>query len=113
MNRAWKVEYCLSLDSLRENPGLLRAEGTVGAILNINNKHWVALRCVSGRIWHLDSQLDGPQVLSEEDYVKRVRKSKGGYCIELAKDMSQQEEGSVQLRALPKLNHIIVSCNRP
>ena len=103
----------MSLDSLQKKPALLRAEQTLGAIMNINNQHWVALRCVSGQIWYLDSQLDNPQVLSEEDYVKRVRKSKGGYCIELAKDMSQQEEGSVQLRALPKLNHIIVSCNRP
>ena len=99
MNRVGKVEYCLSLASLRENPGLLRTEGIVGAIMNINNKHWVALRCVSGQIWYLDSQLERPRKLSEKDYVKRVRKSKGTYCIELAKDMRQQEEGSVQLRS--------------
>jgi len=99
MNRVGRVEYCMSLDSLRDKPGLLRAERTVGAIMNINNKHWVALRCVRGQIWYLDSQLSCPRKLSEKDYVKRVRKSKGTYCIELAKDMRQQEEGSAQLRA--------------
>jgi len=41
MNRVGKVEYCLSLASLRENAGLLRTEETVGVIVNINDKHWV------------------------------------------------------------------------
>ena len=95
MNRVGKVEYCLSLASLREKPELLRTEGTVGAIMNINNEHWVALRCISAQIWYLDSQLARPRKLSEKDYIKRVRKSKGAYCIKLAEDMKQQEAGSV------------------
>jgi len=35
MNRLDKVEYCMSLDSLQENPEFLRAGGTVGAIVRI------------------------------------------------------------------------------
>ena len=35
MNRLGKVEYCMSLDSLQENPEFLRAGGTVGAIVYI------------------------------------------------------------------------------
>ena len=84
MNRMGRVEYCMSLVPLHVNPERLRAERTVGAVMNIDNQHWVALRYISGQHWYLDSQLGRPLKLSEKEYVKRVRKNRAAFCIELA-----------------------------
>ena len=71
---AGRIEYKIILKPLRENPSTLR--DCVGAVVNIRNRHWVALRYDAGVTWLLDSQEHGPQVLSEAEYKAFIRKHK-------------------------------------
>ena len=79
MRQAGRIEYKIILEPLHVNPSTLR--GCVGAVVNIRNRHWVALRCDTGVTWLLDSQEHGPQVLSEAEYKAFIRKHKNTFPI--------------------------------
>ena len=79
MRHAGRVEYKISLEPLHVNPSTLR--DCVGAVVNIRNRHWVALRYDAGVTWLLDSQEHGPQVLSEAEYKAFIRKYKNAFPL--------------------------------
>jgi len=74
MRRVGRVEYIMSLQQLSVNPSILRS--CVGAVVNVCNRHWVALRYDAGVIWLLDSQEHRPQALSETEYKAFILKHK-------------------------------------
>ena len=76
-----RVDYVLSLEPLCVNPSAIRS--SVGAIVNIDNKHWVAVRWVQGSVWMLDSQ-DEPRQLSWNAYVYFVRLNRSAFRIDYA-----------------------------
>ena len=79
MRHAGRVEYTMSLQPLKVNPSILR--DCVGAVVNICNRHWVALRYNAGVTWLLDSQEQGPQILSEAEYKTFIRRHEHAYPI--------------------------------
>ena len=76
-----RVDYVLSLEPLCVNPSAIRS--SVGVIVNIDNKHWVALRWLQGAVWLLDSQ-DEPRKLTWNGYVHFVRLSRNAFRIDYA-----------------------------
>ena len=89
MENAGKVEYVLDMRPLCQNPDRIYSSVVLGAIVNIDNKHWVALRNVADKLWLLDSLRGRPVALTEKEF--RVYMKKHGehaYCIELAENMS-------------------------
>ena len=64
MRNSGKVQYVMQLRPLYEKP--LYIHSCVGAIVNIDNMHWVALKVVSGEIWLLDSE-SRPSKISEQE----------------------------------------------
>ena len=56
---------------LRFDVNALMHDNAVGAIANLDNEHWVALKYVNGVVWLLDS-LRAPRVLNEIAYKKFV-----------------------------------------
>ena len=76
-----RVDYVLSLEPLCVNPPAIRS--SAGAIVNVDNKHWVALRWVQGSVWLLDS-MDEPRQLTWNGYVYFVRLNRNAFRIEYA-----------------------------
>ena len=72
----------MSLEPLHVNPTVIR--GCVGAVVNIRNRHWVALRCDAGHIWLLDSQEPEPQILSETEYKAIIRRHRNAFPLFVA-----------------------------
>lgn len=79
MRVAGKIEFVLSLEPLHVNPNALCA--CVGAVVNIGNRHWVALRRIGGQVWRLDSQASLPQRLTEAEYMTFVSKHRSAFPI--------------------------------
>ena len=46
---------------------------TVGLVVNVEKRHWLALRFYRGQIWLLDSVLQDPKPLSFDEYVNFLR----------------------------------------
>ena len=67
---------------LRHNAGDLFAPTTVGAVMNIDNQHWVALKSVEGQIWYLDSQSD-PWPLTYDEYLVKINAHEHTYSVRL------------------------------
>lgn len=88
MKKAGKVEYKLGLEPLHKNPDRIYSPSVIGAIVNKQNVHWVAIRFIVGKLFLLDSQRGRPIVMSERDYRYFVKKHDYAYCLELADDMS-------------------------
>ena len=86
MRKQGKVEYVMSLEPLHKSPAMIHS--CVGAIVNVDNIHWVALKSIAGKIWLLDSQKN-PRQLSEDEYKEFARTRKGAYPIHWAVDMSK------------------------
>ena len=63
----------------QSNPGLIHV--CVGAVVNIANRHWVALREVEGTIWLFDSQEAAPARLSYDAYIEFIAEYTGAYPI--------------------------------
>jgi hypothetical protein len=76
-----RVDYVLSLEPLCVNPSSIRS--SVGAIVNVDNRHWVALRWVQGSVWLLDS-MDEPRQLTWNGYVYFVRLNRNAFRIDYA-----------------------------
>ena len=74
-----RVEFVLILEPLCVNAAALRT--SVGSIVNIQNRHWVALRWLHGAVWLLDSQ-DVPRELNWQAYQHFVRLHRSAFRIE-------------------------------
>ena len=74
----------MSLEPLHRNASALRT--CIGAAVNIDNIHWVALRWCRERVWLLDSQEFAPQPLSWEAYLSFINQNRDAYRIEAAPD---------------------------
>ena len=79
MQHAGKIEYTMSLEPLSEKPDIIRE--CVGVVVNVHNKHWVALRYHSGTTWLLDSQEQVSQMLSETEYKMFIRKYENTFLL--------------------------------
>ena len=64
------------------NPKILRDdENCVGAVVNIRNRHWVALRSIDKQVWLLDSQEPLPIQLSDAEYKGFIRRHRNAFPI--------------------------------
>ena len=79
------VEYVMSLEPLHLKPE--RLHGAVGAVVNVDGRHWVALRSVKGQVLKIDSQAGAPRPLTSAEYKAFIFKH-ASFLIEHAKDMS-------------------------
>lgn len=85
MRRKGRIEYVIELKALYLHPELIHTSS--GAIVNIENKHWVAVRSIAGQIWLLDS-LYSPSRMTEAQYLSFVTLRKAAYPITLAINMA-------------------------
>ena len=92
MRKHGRVEHILCLEPLHVNPALLRA--SLGAVVNIENTHWVALRWLGGKVWLLDSQKPRPLPLSWNRYLDFVALHEGAFRIEVAPEMAVATTGA-------------------
>ena len=65
---------------LRLDANLLQEQRIVGAIMNMDNVHWVALRYVDRNYWLLDSRYQ-PRLLSESQYLALIAGFEHTYAI--------------------------------
>ena len=79
LQRNGRVEYDMSLTPLLENPSQLHH--VAGAVANLDNRHWVALRSVGGHVWCLDSVREAPHLLTPEAYMAFVRRHRNSFPI--------------------------------
>ena len=82
MRHRGRVEYVMSLEPLCVNAAALRT--AAGALVNVANRHWVALRWVAEQVWLLDSTEARPRPLSWTAYLHFVRIHRGAYRIDVA-----------------------------
>jgi hypothetical protein len=88
MRVAGRVEFVLSLQPLHVNPNVLRT--SVGAVVNIKGRHWVALQKVGEQVWMLDSQEPLPLRLTETDYRAFISRHRDAFPIHRAEEMAAQ-----------------------
>ena len=81
MRNSGRIEYVISLEPLHVNPAIIR--GCVGAVVNIRNRHWVALRYDDG-VWLLDSQEHVPQSMSDAEYKAFIRRHRNAFPLFVA-----------------------------
>ena len=74
-----RLKWELALQPLDVNPDSLPA--AVGAISNIANRHWVALKVVDEKIWLLDSMREGPLEMSVEEKSEHLHHHPWTYVI--------------------------------
>ena len=86
MRHAGKVEFVMALRPLYAAP--LEIHACVGAVVNVENEHWVALKAVSGDVWFLDSQELRPSKMTKDEYVKFIDKRRAAYPIYWAEQMA-------------------------
>jgi len=77
-----RVEYAMTLEPLHVNPTTLQT--SIGAVVNIGNVHWVALRWFEGQVWLLDSREPPPKALSWDEYLSFIRRYRDAYPIAYA-----------------------------
>ena len=75
----------MSLQPLYVSP--LEIHACVGAVVNKDNEHWVALKSVSGEVWCLDS-LERPRKMPKDEYAKFIETRRAAYPIYLAEQMT-------------------------
>ena len=71
MTHMSRVMYVMDEQPLHAQPN--RIHHSKGAIVNIDDSHWVALRAVAGQVWLLDSLKPAPTLLTQDQYVNFVR----------------------------------------
>jgi len=90
MQKHGRVDHIMNLEPLSVNPAALL--NCLGAVVNIQNAHWVALRWFGEQVWLLDSQQPQPVSLTWREYLDFVRAHKDAYCIEAAPEMAHAAE---------------------
>ena len=81
----------------------------IGAIVNKDNTHWVAIRSIGGKLWYFDSKAKQPTKLTHNEYVSFVNSRKAAYPIKFAADMSQPATNESPV--LPMLSFSLASEN--
>ena len=79
MRRSGAIEYALSLEPLHMNPGVLC--GSVGAVVNISNRHWCAIRQIGNQIWFLDSQEPRPLPMTDAEYRAFIMRHRNAFPL--------------------------------
>jgi hypothetical protein len=74
-----RVNYVLQLRPLHVDPDVLRV--SIGAVVNIRNVHWVALRFIEGQVWYINSESAAPRKMTWSAYVAFVGRHKGAFPI--------------------------------
>ena len=92
MSKFGTVRYVMELKPLLADPNVIHT--AVGAIVNKDNTHWVALRSIGGKIWYYDSKAKQPTRMTQNEYVSFVNIRKAAYPIRFADDMSQSTNES-------------------
>ena len=69
----------MKLKPLHQDPDMIYR--AYGAIVNVQNKHWVALKAERGVVWKLDSQVMKPCALSAEEYREYVVRYRDAYPL--------------------------------
>ena len=90
---AGHVEYALNWEPLRFNARALQT--SVGAIVNVDNMHWVALKWVDNHVWLLDEQEPRPIAMSWQSYVFFIHRHRDAYRIEVASEGPAAHEVTV------------------
>ena len=92
MHKKGRIEHVLELKALYLHPHLIHI--CIGAIVNIDNKHWCALRSIGGQIWRLDSLNKHPEKLTQNEYIAFVNKRRAAYPIMMAENMASSSSAS-------------------
>ena len=82
MSKFGRVLHIMQLEPLHVNPNSLL--GSLGAVVNVRNVHWVALRWCKEKVWLLDSLEPPPRSLTWREYLEFVNRHKDAYRIEMA-----------------------------
>eukprot|EP00973_Karenia_brevis_P017764 2440776-Karenia_brevis.AAC.1 len=85
MRVAGRIEFVWDNNTLYANPDALRT--SVGAVINIQNKHWVALRRIGEQVWLLDSQEPSPHPFTNSEYKAFISKHREAFPIRQAMEM--------------------------
>jgi hypothetical protein len=72
MQHGRPLTHALLLEPLCSSP--LRIHDIAGAVVNVENRHWVSLRALGGEVWLLDSLSGAPVLLSPDAYLAYVRR---------------------------------------
>ena len=75
-----RVEFVVVLEPLCVHGATIRT--AVGAIVNIEGRHWVALRWLQGSVWLLDS-MDEPRQLTWTAYRHFIRLHRAAFRIDV------------------------------
>ena len=73
--------FALSEQPLRESPDIIYNQAVVGAVVNLNNQHWVAIKFRDGALWLLDSGNQGAVYYSYPMYLAYVQEHRHSYPI--------------------------------
>ena len=92
MRRFGNVRYVMDIKPLIVDPNIIHT--SLGAIVNIDNNHWVAIRSIGGKIMLFDSKDKIPRQYSQNDYVAFINKRRAAYPIRAADNMSQSTNDS-------------------
>ena len=102
MSKSGTVRYVMELKPLLADPNVIHT--AVGAIVNKDNTHWVAIRSIGGKIWYYDSKAKQPTRMTQNEYVSFVNTRKAAYPIRFADDMSQSINESPVLPMISSLS---------
>ncbi len=102
MRRFGSVRYVMEIKPLLIDPNIIHR--VIGAIVNKDNNHWVALRSINGKIWYFDSKAKHPTTMTQNEYVSFVHLRKAAYPIRFADDMSQSTNESPILPMVSSLS---------
>ena len=84
--RLGRVQHIMQLEPLFVNP--VAIQSSIGAVVNIGNIHWVALRWVHGSVWLLDSLEQRPVPKKWCEYLAFIDKHRDAYRVEVAPDIA-------------------------
>ena len=82
LSKRGRVEHVMFLEPLRFNPHALQT--SIGAVVNIRNVHWVALRWLADTVWLLDGMDPRLRPLSWQQYLFLIKEHKDAFRIEQA-----------------------------
>ena len=74
-----ETRYELRWEPLFRDPGAIHQ--CVGAVANLRQQHWIALKSIDGQIWRLDSLERTPQPMDDLSYNWFIRVNRGTYPI--------------------------------
>ena len=88
-----RVEFVISLEPLHANPNAIST--SIGAVVNIGNRHWVALRKIGDQVWLLDSQEPLPLRLTDVEYKTFISRRRHAFPIRRAEEMAMFRTGAL------------------